>query len=214
VAETDTASVLAEADNATRERRIRKAVGEAHSEIAKVMRQKGRYEGTMDVPGTGTVRLPFGTGGHWAPDQANKTHTDGWGLKKIREKHGAAALRDIPEVLLRGKSTPWEQDADFPNIKKKRFTFGKKIVVVSQKTGAPIVLTSFDPDAPEIHKSDLKRLFENRKPASLTVNRLCEEGGNGDATPCPTHAGLVNSLPGAVASKASNIPHFAEEIKA
>ena len=123
----------------------KKTIRDAHKEIAKVLRQKGRYEGSIDVPNEGPVRLTYG-------DPGKTGGSDGIGLIKIQRKHGHDALNQIPHVLLRGKRGPWETDADEPEFEKRRYTLeGAGIVSISRRLsgrgGGPLVLTSFDPDA-------------------------------------------------------------------
>jgi hypothetical protein len=119
----------------------KKTIRGAHRETIKVLRQKGRYEGSIDVPDEGPVRLTYGNPGKTGG-------ADGMGLVKIERKHGREALRQIPHILLRGKRTAWAPSAE-PGIEKREYNDGNGIVVISRRTsgrgGAPAVLTSYNP---------------------------------------------------------------------
>ena len=196
---------------ATKARADRKAIGEAHAEIEKVLRQGGRYEGKIKVPGVGEVRLPYGRAGHWSPNEKGATHTDGYGLSHIRQKHGAQAVKSLPETLIKGKRGPWYEER---GILKREFRNGPHIATISKKRGEPIVLTGYRDGAVSLKKSDKKARMENKaarlpsRPAGLT-----RKMGSGTLTPGPTHADLVNSPSHAGASKNSTIKRQRREVK-
>lgn len=197
-----------------RGRFVKKGVRSAHAEIDRVMRQRGRYRGRLHVPGTGIVHLVYGQGGSW---KGSPSHADGYGLSKIDAKHGRAALKRMPVVLLRGEASDWYVDR---GVRKREFRLGREIAIVSQRPGKgqPIVLTSFDEDASELRKSDRRERWGNREgrlPERFwqTVNRPDMEDGNRVANPCPTNTGETCGAAGAVASKNFTIAPASRKVK-
>lgn len=68
-----------------------------------VMKHKRTATRVMYRYGLGWVNFPYGRPGHKKKNAEGKTHTDGYGLSHILDKHGERALRRMPLVLTYGR---------------------------------------------------------------------------------------------------------------
>ena len=131
-----------------------------------------------DVPniahrkGLGWIDLPWGRPGHKAPvirtDKAGKpvrlTHTDGYGLSHIIDKHGWSAARAIPTVIAHGKI----QMAAGDPLKASITHHTKMLVLGRESRDSAFAITSFDHSEHAPQSSKPVRSEVIMQPASKT----------------------------------------------
>lgn len=94
----------------------------------------------MHRKGLGWVDFPFGRPGTKKPNEKGVTHSDGYGISHILDKHGERALRRMPLILSYGKVKPHSE----PN--KVTVEYGNEVVHLgrSKGKGKSWAITSYD----------------------------------------------------------------------
>ena len=114
----------------------------ATNALSWAIRKKKSVVGIAFRKELGTIDMPWGRPGHAFPvekDNVLKTHTDGYGLSHIIEKHGIDAAKIIPEIIAKGEisnhSVPLKQTVKYKsNI----------LILAKENKDVAYTITSFD----------------------------------------------------------------------
>ena len=91
----------------------------------------------------GMVDLPWGRPGHSFPVQRGQTavtHTDGYGLSHILEKHGSEAARSLPKVIVHGEIRRHAKDP----LKREIHHQGKVVILGKENAESSYAITSYN----------------------------------------------------------------------
>lgn len=117
--------------------------------VRQVMASKQDFQAAVEVPGLGEIDFPYGRPGTPKANKNGTTHTDGYGLSHIEDKHGTRALHRMPYVLAHGKVEP------HPDASKRVIRHGSEIAVVRKgQQGRWELVTSYDENK-NSHRDDL-----------------------------------------------------------
>lgn len=117
-----------------------KNIARGRAAVERALRTEADVPNAMNVPGLGRVDFLWGRSGHTQPNEAGKTHTDGYGISHIVAKHGEGAARAVPVVLAQGKITRHPKDEAKREVRYKNYF----MVVRRQSDTGAYVITNFD----------------------------------------------------------------------
>ncbi len=130
---------------ATTKERYKAASGAARQVI-----ESGKdFPAAVEIPGLGKIDFLYGRPGTPKANENGTTHTDGYGLSHIKDKHGSRALHRMPYVLAHGKVEPHEKE------NKRYICHGSEIAIVTKGKQGRWELTTFFDETKEGKKDDM-----------------------------------------------------------
>ena len=80
--------------------------------VDRALRQKADVQKAMHRKEVGQIDFEYGRPGSPKPNDQGKTYADGYGISHVLAKHKEEAVRQLPEVLAKGKITQHPLDLD------------------------------------------------------------------------------------------------------